>query len=94
MGVLTKAVPGAGEELPRLERGAERTDTVAAARVGSASQTEGPLWWPAVSGDSVEPVDLGNVHGTAPDGRQRRGGRARPSAEGLSLHERSAGQGT
>ena len=93
-GAPTKVVPGAGKELPRLERGAERTDTVAAARVGSASQTEGPLWWPAVSGDSVDPVDLGNMHGTAPDGRQRRGGRARLSAEGLSLHERSAGQGT
>ena len=82
MGVLTKAVPGAGEELPRLERGAERTDTVAAARVGSASQTEGPLWWPVATGDSVDPSDLGNARGTAPDGRQQRGGRAGPSAEG------------
>jgi hypothetical protein len=43
-GAPTKVVPGAGEELPRLEQGAERTETVAATRVASASQTEGPLW--------------------------------------------------
>jgi hypothetical protein len=54
-GAPTKVVPGAGEELPRSERGVERTETVAAARVGSASQTEGPLWRPAATGDSVEP---------------------------------------
>ena len=61
-----KVIPGAGEVLQRSERGAERTDTATAGMAGSASQTEGLLWLPAVTGDSIEPVDLGNVHGTVP----------------------------
>ena len=51
-----------------------------AVRVGSALQTEGPLWWPAATGDSVDPADMGNVSGAVPAGWQRRGGRAGPSA--------------
>ena len=45
-------------------------ETVVAKRVNSASQTEGPLWRSAVMGDIMEPVDLGNVRGTAPNRQQ------------------------
>ena len=81
-GAPTKVVPGAGKELPQQEQGAERTETVLAARVVSSLQTEGLLWWLAATGNSVEPSDLGTVYDADLDGRQRHGGRSGPSAEG------------
>ena len=50
-GAPTKVVPGAGKELLQSEQGVERTETVAAVRVGSASRMESPLRWPAAMGD-------------------------------------------
>ena len=76
------------------ERGVERTETFAVVRIGSTLQTEGLLLWPAMKGDSIDPVDLGNALDTAPDRRHRHGGHAEPSAEGWSLRKCSAGQGT
>ena len=68
-GMPTKIVLGTGKELPWSEQRVERKETATVARVGSELRTEGLLWWPAATGDSVDPTDLINAQDAVPNGQ-------------------------